>query len=156
MYYEKPYYLAAAKGGDKVYSLLRQILEATDKVAVATFVMQKRQHLCAISPPREVTDVAHARFCRRGRDCGTAGSPPTRTKCFSAIRPMGLSPGKSRLFSPKHLCAEKRSGWKTHNSDGHLKRHARPRMTVARVVAALLSRPQMSADSGIALSAAEL
>jgi DNA end-binding protein Ku len=50
MYYEKPYYLAPAKGGDKVYSLLRQALEASGKVAVATFVMHQRQHLCAISP----------------------------------------------------------------------------------------------------------
>ena len=50
MYYEKPYYLAPTKGGDKVYALLRQALEATNKVAVATFVMHQRQHLCAISP----------------------------------------------------------------------------------------------------------
>ena len=50
MYYDKPYYLAPAKGGEKVYSLLRQALQATDKVAVATFVMHQRQHLCAISP----------------------------------------------------------------------------------------------------------
>ncbi|HWG68727.1 MAG TPA: Ku protein [Steroidobacteraceae bacterium] len=50
MYYEKPYYLAPTKGGDKVYALLRQALEATDRVAVATFVMHQRQHLCAIAP----------------------------------------------------------------------------------------------------------
>jgi DNA end-binding protein Ku len=50
MYYEKPYYLAPAKGGDKVYTLLREALEATDKVAVATFVMHQREHLCAIAP----------------------------------------------------------------------------------------------------------
>jgi DNA end-binding protein Ku len=50
MYYEKPYYLGPAKGGEKVYSLLRQALEATHKVAVATFVMHQRQHLCAIAP----------------------------------------------------------------------------------------------------------
>ncbi|MDP9012375.1 MAG: Ku protein [Pseudomonadota bacterium] len=50
MYYEKPYYLAPAKGGDKVYTLLRQALEATGKVAVATFVMHQREHLCAIAP----------------------------------------------------------------------------------------------------------
>jgi Uncharacterized conserved protein len=34
LYYEKPYYLAPAKGGAKVYSLLRQTLSATGKVAV--------------------------------------------------------------------------------------------------------------------------
>jgi DNA end-binding protein Ku len=50
MYYEKPYYLAPKKGGEKVYSLLRQALDATNKVAVATFVMHQRQHLCAIAP----------------------------------------------------------------------------------------------------------
>jgi DNA end-binding protein Ku len=50
MYYEKPYYLFPTKGGDKVYTLLRQALEATDRVAIATFVMHQRQHLCAIAP----------------------------------------------------------------------------------------------------------
>src|ERR1700755_1427342 len=50
MYYEKPYYLAPAKGGDKVYTLLREALQSTDRVAVATFVMHQRQHLCAIAP----------------------------------------------------------------------------------------------------------
>jgi DNA end-binding protein Ku len=50
MYYEKPYYLAPTKGGEKVYTLLRQALESTGKVAVATFVMHQREHLCAIAP----------------------------------------------------------------------------------------------------------
>ena len=49
MYYDTPYYLSPAKGGDKVYALLRQALEATKKVAIATFVMHQRQHLCAIA-----------------------------------------------------------------------------------------------------------
>jgi DNA end-binding protein Ku len=50
MYYDKPYYLAPTKGGDKVYALLREALKSTNKVAVATFVMHQRQHLCAIAP----------------------------------------------------------------------------------------------------------
>jgi DNA end-binding protein Ku len=49
-FYEKPYYLTAAKGGDKVYTLLRQALASSDTVAVATFVMHQRQHLCTIAP----------------------------------------------------------------------------------------------------------
>ena len=49
MYYDKPYYIAPAKGGDKVYSLLRQALESTGKAAIATFVMHQREHLCAIA-----------------------------------------------------------------------------------------------------------
>lgn len=62
MYYEKPYYLAPAKGGDKVYSLLLHALEATHKVAVATFVMHQRQHLCAVAPRGTALMVLTLRF----------------------------------------------------------------------------------------------
>lgn len=61
-YYEKPYYLAAAKGGAKVYSLLRQALSATGKVAVATFVMHQRQHLCAVAPAESSLTLLTLRF----------------------------------------------------------------------------------------------
>jgi DNA end-binding protein Ku len=62
MYYEKPYYLSPAKGGDKVYTLLRQALDATDKVAIATFVMHQRQHLCAIAPQGPALMLLTLRF----------------------------------------------------------------------------------------------
>jgi DNA end-binding protein Ku len=62
MYYEKPYYLEPAKGGDKVYTLLRQALESTDKVAVATFVMHQRQHLCVIAPQGGLLMLLTLRF----------------------------------------------------------------------------------------------
>jgi DNA end-binding protein Ku len=62
MYYEKPYYLSPAKGGDKVYTLLRQALEATERVAIATFVMHQRQHLCAIAPQGSALMLLTLRF----------------------------------------------------------------------------------------------
>jgi DNA end-binding protein Ku len=62
MYFETPYYLAPQKGGQKVYALLRQALEATHKVAVATFVMRGRQHLCAIAPNGQVLMLLTLRF----------------------------------------------------------------------------------------------
>ena len=62
MYYEKPYYLSAAKGGAKVYSLLRQALSATGKVAVATFVMHQRQHLCVVAPSGQKLMLLTLRF----------------------------------------------------------------------------------------------
>jgi DNA end-binding protein Ku len=62
MYYEKPYYLAPTKGGEKVYALLRQALEATNKVAIATFVMHQRQHLCAIAPQGNALMLLTLRF----------------------------------------------------------------------------------------------
>jgi DNA end-binding protein Ku len=62
LYYEKPYYLSPAKGGSKVYSLLRQALDSTDKVAVGTFVMHQRQHLCVIAPSGSALVLLTLRF----------------------------------------------------------------------------------------------
>ena len=62
IYYDKPYYLAPAKGAGKVYSLLRQALEATGKVGVATFVMHQRQHLCLVAPQAKILVLQTLRF----------------------------------------------------------------------------------------------
>jgi DNA end-binding protein Ku len=62
IYYDKPYYLEPGKGGGKVYSLLRQTLEATGKVAVATFVMHQREHLCIVVPQGQLLILQTLRF----------------------------------------------------------------------------------------------
>ena len=49
-YYQTPYYLLPGKGGEKVYALLAEALQSSRKVAVATFVMRGRQHLCVVTP----------------------------------------------------------------------------------------------------------
>ena len=64
MYFDTPYYLVPRKGGQKVYSLLREALRATGKVAVATFVMRGRQHLCAIAPNDRALMLLTLRFAR--------------------------------------------------------------------------------------------
>jgi DNA end-binding protein Ku len=48
IYYDKPYYLAPGKGGDKVYALLRETLCKAGKVGIATVVIRVKQHLCAL------------------------------------------------------------------------------------------------------------
>jgi DNA end-binding protein Ku len=62
MYFETPYYLAPKKGGEKVYSLLRQALQSSRKVAVATFVMRGRQHLCVVTPSENTLMLLTLRF----------------------------------------------------------------------------------------------
>jgi len=47
-YYETPYFLAPAEGGDKTYALLREAMRDRDKVAIGSFVIRGRQHFCAI------------------------------------------------------------------------------------------------------------
>jgi DNA end-binding protein Ku len=62
MYFDTPYYLSPQKGGQKVYSLLREALRSTGKVAVATFVMRGRQHLCALVPVENALMLMTLRF----------------------------------------------------------------------------------------------
>jgi DNA end-binding protein Ku len=49
IFYQAPYYLTPSKGGEKVYALLAEALRGSRKVAVATFVMRGRQHLCIVT-----------------------------------------------------------------------------------------------------------
>src|SRR5450631_1944430 len=93
MYYEKPYYLAPAKGGDKVYSLLRQALEATGKVAVATFVMHQRQHLCAIAPQGALLVLQTLRFAGELLRVSEAGAAANK------VTPAELSMAKQLIES---------------------------------------------------------
>ncbi|MEP7242643.1 MAG: Ku protein [Gammaproteobacteria bacterium] len=61
-FFETPYYLEPAKGGAKVYALLREALKRTEKVAVATFVMRGRQHLASVYPNDKALVLGTLRF----------------------------------------------------------------------------------------------
>lgn len=49
-YFETPYYLAPAPGGEQDYALLRETLRRTRKIGIAYVVIQARQHLAALIP----------------------------------------------------------------------------------------------------------
>lgn len=61
-YYEKPYYLEPVKGGEKAYALLREALESSGKLALATFVIHQRDHLGAILPVGKALVLNQMRF----------------------------------------------------------------------------------------------
>ncbi len=48
MFFSKPYYMEPAKGGDKAYALLRDVLSGTKKVGISKVVIKTRQHLAAV------------------------------------------------------------------------------------------------------------
>lgn len=62
VFYANPYYLEPAKGGMRVYALLAEALRSSAKVAVATFVMRGRQHLCAIAAQEKKLMLIALRF----------------------------------------------------------------------------------------------
>lgn len=48
LYYDHPYYLVPAKGGEKAYRLLVEVLRRTRKAGLAKFVLGEREYLVAI------------------------------------------------------------------------------------------------------------
>jgi DNA end-binding protein Ku len=61
-YFDTPYFLVPDKQGERVYSLLRQALEQSKKLAVATFVLRSRQHVAALMPVDEVIVLNTLRY----------------------------------------------------------------------------------------------
>ncbi|MBI5632884.1 MAG: hypothetical protein HZA15_05335, partial [Nitrospirae bacterium] len=48
IYFIHPYYLVPAKGGEKAYQLLAEVLRRTERAGLAKFVMGEREYLVAI------------------------------------------------------------------------------------------------------------
>ena len=103
LYYEKPYYLVPAKGGAKVYSLLRQALTATRKVAVATFVMHQRQHLCAVSPSQSSLTLLTLRFPDEILPLSEKHPPAARISAAELSMAKQLVQHMSGKFVPSHF-----------------------------------------------------
>jgi DNA end-binding protein Ku len=61
-YFDSPYYLVPDKSGERVYALLRDALEQSQKLAVATFVLRSRQHVAALMPVDKVIVLNTLRF----------------------------------------------------------------------------------------------
>lgn len=49
-YFDTPYTLAPAPGGESVYALLRETLRDSGKIGIAYVVIRSRQHLAAVMP----------------------------------------------------------------------------------------------------------
>lgn len=48
VYFDHPYYLVPAKGGEKAYHLLAEVLRRTERAGLAKFVMGEREYLVAL------------------------------------------------------------------------------------------------------------
>ncbi len=49
LYFDHPYYLVPAKGGEKAYQLLVEVLRRTNRAGLAKFVLAEREYLVAVS-----------------------------------------------------------------------------------------------------------
>jgi len=48
IYFDRSYYLAPEEGAEKAYALLTQVMQLTNRIAVAKIVIKTRQHLCCV------------------------------------------------------------------------------------------------------------
>lgn len=53
-FFETPYYLVPAKGGERAYALLREVLRESGRIGIAKFILRDAQHLAGV----EVIDNA--------------------------------------------------------------------------------------------------
>jgi DNA end-binding protein Ku len=62
IYFYRPYYLEAQKGGAPAYKLLREVLGTTNKVGIAKVIIRTRQHLAAVKANGDLLVLDLMRF----------------------------------------------------------------------------------------------
>ena len=87
-YFDRPYYLEPARGGDRGYALFREALRRSGKVAVASVVVKTRQHLAAVLVQDRVLVLNLLRYASELRDPGKLRVP---------------AEGKAARISPREL-----------------------------------------------------
>jgi DNA end-binding protein Ku len=77
-YFETPYYLAPAKGGEQAYALLREALRDTERIGIAKFIMRETQHLAAIEPIDDAIVLSLMRFADELAEVDSLSLPKTQ------------------------------------------------------------------------------
>jgi DNA end-binding protein Ku len=83
IYFDKPYYLAPLKNGQRAYGLLREVMKGTGKVGIARVVIRTRQHLAALLVDGPVLILNLLRFSYELRDASKLGVPEPRSSAGS-------------------------------------------------------------------------
>jgi DNA end-binding protein Ku len=82
LYFDRPYYLEPARGGERGYALFREALRRSGKVAVASVVVKTRQHLAAVLVYDRVLVLDVLRYASELRDPSKLRVPGTNQKAL--------------------------------------------------------------------------
>jgi DNA end-binding protein Ku len=85
MYYETPYYLEPEKSGVRAYALLREALNKSKKVGIATFVLRTKEAIAVLRANEKVIVLNRMRFQEEIRDPAELNLPPK-----TAVKPAEL------------------------------------------------------------------
>jgi hypothetical protein len=61
-YFETPYYLVPAKGGERAYALLREALRESGRIGIAKFILRDAQHLAGVEVIEDALVLSVMRF----------------------------------------------------------------------------------------------
>jgi DNA end-binding protein Ku len=61
-FFETPYYLVPAKGGERAYALLREAIREAGRIGIAKFILRDAQHLCAVEVIQDAIVLTVMRF----------------------------------------------------------------------------------------------
>lgn len=84
-FFDTPYYLVAAKGGEKGYALLREAMRTTGSVGVGKLTMHQKQHLAAIKTVGDAMMLETMRFANELVDSSGLSFPSSEL-----VRPQEL------------------------------------------------------------------
>ena len=85
-YFEMPYYLEPAEGGEKTYALLREAMRGGSKVAIGSFVIRGRQHFCAILAQEQALMLNTLRFAEELVPAEGLELPPANASAVKVSR----------------------------------------------------------------------
>jgi DNA end-binding protein Ku len=103
IYYEKPYYLAPTKGGEKAYALLRDALKKESKAAIGTFVFHKREWVCLLKPSQDALILNQLRFAEEIRSTKGLDIPQVTTKAEELKMATSLVAQLTKPFKPEQF-----------------------------------------------------
>ncbi len=102
-FFETPYYVVPQKRATKAYVLLREALKKKNAIAVATFVLRTREHLCALMP---VGDAIMLEVLRFGHELKKAKEMP-----LPASTPKQADIGERELAMAEQLIEGMMTEW---------------------------------------------
>jgi DNA end-binding protein Ku len=100
-FFERPYYAAPAKGGEKPYRLLVAALAESGRVGIGQIVMHARESVVAVYPEDDVLVVNTLRYVHELRDTNDLKLPSKEQK-----------PAERELTMAKRLIEDMAGSWK--------------------------------------------
>ena len=110
VYFYKPYYLEALKGGGGAYHLLREVLAETKKAGIAKVIIRTRQHLAAVKANGNLLVLELMRFADELVDPAKISNPAEkRLGARELAMAKTLVDQMSEKWDPKRYTDEYRS-----------------------------------------------